>query len=270
MKKPKTAPEWIWRDWCIVRERALAEAPIVGVESTNLRIRLCEKTLASDNCACVWRAIDKRTAKGWKDTHGEVMGSFFRTVIGCVEGPLDSELIPAKSRKQVGARIIRHARSLRRELGKIAPNDRDILQPLEFGLALVESARYIGDQFVKLIEKSDLPTELDHRELRAAVKVAIGVSGIRGLLQGIERGAEVWGRSRPPVTKGAKNAKRLYFIRGATGFFRSRYGSPLHFATAALTNCIFGSSLDAQDIRNFDKSTPPESFKIVAVDREVE
>ena len=79
--------------------------------------------------------------------------------------------------------------------------------------------------------------------------VLIGFLNLSNALLAYANAADVWKRSRPEVARpNDEGARRLYFIRKMTNYFRKQYGTPLRESVAVLTSSIYKCDMDAATV----------------------
>ena len=258
--QPAWVPEWIWAEFLKLRN-FLNEYPDIGRD-----ILLAKSVLEDKHCEAVWRAIDKRKGEPTRRYRQRCQQGGFRgdRWIGEAEelfkhleyaasGIPAAEAIPASERRAIATKIERHASALRREmleLDKRCGHDGD---PWCFTDGLQEMASAVANDFAPMNSDDLLGAAHKNHPIEGwdefSSGVLIGFLNLSNALLAYANAADVWKRSRPEVARpNDEGARRLYFIRKMTNYFRKQYGTPLRESVAVLTSSIYKCDMDAATV----------------------
>jgi hypothetical protein len=180
---------------------------------------------------------------------------FVQNVRAAREGFAGDELLTQAERKKIGSKIERLARALAAELDRIrfgGVKEPDYVSlPPEFEIVLL-----VGQQISDAIARNNPQTEnwreKEHKQFMAGVGFGAHctAASTAELLGAIATGGGRWGSARRKLARpNEDNARRLYFLRMMTGFFRRNFDTPLRGSTLAVASVFFDTSdLDESQI----------------------
>ena len=175
----------------------------------------------------------------------------------CMRGPRKQDRIPGRERARQGKEIARLARSLKEALDEVVMQG--VVLPHEFNEEFSKAASRTFEPYRLASEVGVVPPvargERHSPDLHSGAwltmfRVGEPSSALRyPALTAMEAGGEAWSKSKPILFRpNAPAARRLYFLRCMTAFFREEYGTPLREVTATLNDCLFEEQIDVSTV----------------------
>jgi len=253
-ERPDWVPDWGWDEYLRFVRKWSGWVNHHGnfADTGQLILEVGKKVVFERECAKLWRAIGRRSPDACKNSnivHGVLM-----RIVFALKGPAADEIVPARERKERGTRIARMALDLQQEMMNLSSSG---VIPRSFAEAFFNGAEIVStqvrgsyDEFENVFGKIPLSAEaLDEIQFSARDGFLAGLKGNFPALTALAAGAKTWMNSEPAIYRpNDPGAKRLYFLRQMTSYFRSIYGTPLRDATASLANLFFDGNLDAATV----------------------
>ena len=239
--KPETVPERIWNLWLDHRETNAIWDPCSDAPEFIHPRPATEKVILDRECGRVWSTLDRR--------YDECAVRFiFDLIQDSFDGPAGGgALIPHAVRKRHGTRLASLARELAQELASLRGlsasswfHDGPAPLPTEIYRELIRMP-LAATQLV------GTPTK-EENTCRLVRSIVVPEKIVDYVLSYLERGAEQWSNSSPVVDERSSNPLRLHFVRSMTIAFHNCFELPMREQVAALTRCLYGSSIDASTV----------------------
>jgi len=259
-RQPRWIPNSVWGAYQLCEEYSTwAESNNAWIESNDVLVpseqdlKIFEKIVFDKRCEPVWKIIFSRTSGPSLIEVDEkyLMPCQFLlwTLRNALAGPPASSQMPAKERKDRGEVVAKLARKLSKELQYIAAQG-DIPTSLGGPLSIHLESVYEShiDRVVDMVELASMEYDEGRQPISLVVRDLFfrGDEGIFGVLA---RSAEKWAKATPAEYRNDRDkAKRNYFVREMTRYFKTNFSQPHREMVARLAECLLGHQMSALDV----------------------